>query len=109
MTIKDTQLKKILVNAAEYFATRWSYDRVRRLQNDVSDHMYSDSKPDKENFWQCHLKFLELNADEKGDYAMLVVDISDNRQGGVCKKGSAWNPITASLILYSNGTHEISI
>jgi hypothetical protein len=109
MTMSNKELKQKLFDAAEQFAQRWRYEKVNKLRNGVEDHLYSESEPKNPDFWQSHLSFLEVNADEKGEYVMLCVDISDNRTGGLLKKGSAWSPMTASLVIYKDGTHEINL
>jgi hypothetical protein len=105
--MSNNELKQKLFNAAEQFAQMWSYEKAKHLRNGVEDHLYSECEPDNPDFWQSHLSFLEVNADENGEYVMLCVDISDNRRGGILKKGSAWKPMSASLVIYQDGSHEI--
>ena len=107
MVLSISKLKVKLAEVAEQFAQRWSYEKAKELQDNLQDHIYSESEPEGKDFWQAHLTFLEFYSDEKGEYARLNVDISDNRKGGLFKKGSAWRPMTASLILYKNGLYEV--
>ena len=107
MAISNDELKQKLKDIAEQFAQRWSYKKAEELKDKIEDHLYSECDSEDKEFWQSHLTFLELNSDEKGEYAMLSVDISDNRKGGLFTKGSAYSPVTASLIIYKDGSHEI--
>lgn len=103
----NNELKQKLFDAAEHFAQMWHYEKTNKLRNRIEDHLYSECEPDNPYFWQSHLRLLEVNSDENGKYVMLCVDIIDNRRGRKIKTGAACGPMSASIVIYQDGSHEI--